>query len=394
MAQELRQSTQVKVVIGPVVAVGDGFTPVTSLTLSGADEAELMKHDASAVVDISGATIAAITSADGYYNVTLTTSHTDTLGMLTLLINDDSLCLPVKATFVVIDEYEWDRKYTAVSPGLSGVVAYGTAQSATSTTLVLAAASAFADDELNGCTALITGGTGAGQIRKITDYVSSSDTATVDTWTTTPSGTITYVIFGKTAPLATGELKSTTGASNWLTNGQIAAGAIGAAQVAADTITASKLASDVGAEIADAVLDEALSGHTTAGTLGKALADIEVDTSTTLQAELDGIQADTEDIQSRLPAALVNSRMDATVDATGMETGAIDAMMQRALTEAYSTDGGSVTVSQALYEILAFLSEFSVSGTTLTVKKRDGTTTAFTCTLSDASDPTSITRAT
>ena len=43
--------------------------------------------------------------------------------------------------------------------------------------------------------------------------------------------------------------------------------------------------------------------------------DILVDTGTTLQGELDGIQADTEDIQSRLPAALVGGRIDASVGA-------------------------------------------------------------------------------
>lgn len=50
--------------------------------------------------------------------------------------------------------------------------------------------------------------------------------------------------------------------------------------------------------------------------------DILTDTGTTLQSELDGIQADTEDIQSRLPAALVGGRIDATVDGTGLESGA------------------------------------------------------------------------
>lgn len=44
-------------------------------------------------------------------------------------------------------------------------------------------------------------------------------------------------------------------------------------------------------------------------------ADILTDTGTTLQGELDGIQADTEDIQSRLPAALVSGRIDASVGA-------------------------------------------------------------------------------
>lgn len=44
------------------------------------------------------------------------------------------------------------------------------------------------------------------------------------------------------------------------------------------------------------------------------------DTGTTLQGELDGIQADTEDMQSRLPAALVGGRMDSSVGAMAANT--------------------------------------------------------------------------
>lgn len=46
------------------------------------------------------------------------------------------------------------------------------------------------------------------------------------------------------------------------------------------------------------------------------------DTGTTLQAELDGIQADTEDIQSRLPAALISGKISAT---HSLETGTAQA---------------------------------------------------------------------
>lgn len=78
-----------------------------------------------------------------------------------------------------------------------GCIADGTAQAATSTTIQLASAETFADDELIGATVLINSATaGTGQARLITDYVSSTDTATVDTWTTTPTGTITYRVFG------------------------------------------------------------------------------------------------------------------------------------------------------------------------------------------------------
>lgn len=50
-----------------------------------------------------------------------------------------------------------------------------------------------------------------------------------------------------------------------------AAGAINAAAIATDAITAAKLAADAGAEIADAVWDEAISGHLTGGSTGAAL---------------------------------------------------------------------------------------------------------------------------
>lgn len=123
-----------------------------------------------------------------------------------------------------------------------------------------------------------------------------------------------------------------------------------------------------------------------------------VDTGTTLDdlidTEIATLVSGVADIQSRIPSALVGGRIDATVDATGMETGAIDAILTRAMTEAYAADGATMTVAQALYMLIAVLTEFSVSGTTMTAKKINGSTTAATFTLDDADDPTSITRAT
>ena len=113
--QFLKADTQVKVVIGPFVDVGDGFTPETGILLSTADEAEIIKHDAAAVTSISGNTWAAITSADGYYNLTLTAAQLDTEGRLTVLINDDSLCLPVRHDFMVVNANVYDSLYAAAA---------------------------------------------------------------------------------------------------------------------------------------------------------------------------------------------------------------------------------------------------------------------------------------
>lgn len=102
------------------------------------------------------------------------------------------------------DNLETSFDDTAGAVRWMGIVDQGTAQSATGTTLVLRAAAAFADDELIGATIQITGGsTGVGQTRLITDYVSATDTATVEAWNTTPTGTITYRVYG-TAPASGG----------------------------------------------------------------------------------------------------------------------------------------------------------------------------------------------
>lgn len=84
-----------------------------------------------------------------------------------------------------------------------GIVDSGTAQSATATTLVLRSAAAFANDTLIGMTLAAFGSTqGYWQTRVITDNTLSDDTVTVDTWTVTPSGTITYAVYA-TPPSST-----------------------------------------------------------------------------------------------------------------------------------------------------------------------------------------------
>lgn len=68
--------------------------------------------------------------------------------------------------------------------------------------------------------------------------------------------------------------------------------------------------------------------------------------------------------------------------------------MNTALAESYAAQGATASPTQLLYLIQAMLAEWSKSGTTMTAKKVDGSTSAATFTLDDATQPTSITRAT
>jgi hypothetical protein len=113
----VRQGATHKIVLGPVVAVANGYVPVTTLALTTADEAEAILHDNGTVVDISGYTWAAITTADGYYHLTLQSGISNTVGHVTIVVNDDSLCLPVKAEYTVLEEAVYDALFAASAAG-------------------------------------------------------------------------------------------------------------------------------------------------------------------------------------------------------------------------------------------------------------------------------------
>jgi hypothetical protein len=76
-----------------------------------------------------------------------------------------------------------------------------------------------------------------------------------------------------------------------------------------------------------------------------------------------------------------------------VQSNVIDAL-DEILPDSVPADGTRPTVRQSLYMIVQFLMEKSVSGTTVTTKKVDGSTSLMTHTLDSATDPTSITRTT
>jgi len=77
---------------------------------------------------------------------------------------------------------------------IDGQAARGTAQGGSSTTIQLASGETLGDDALNGTDILIYEGTGAGQLREVTDYVGATDTATITpAWSTIPDATSKYV---------------------------------------------------------------------------------------------------------------------------------------------------------------------------------------------------------
>jgi len=246
---------------------------------SGAITAASIATDAIGAAEIANAAIDAATFASGAIDATAIA--TDAIGaaeIATDAIGAAELAANAIAAAEIADGAIDAATYSTTAGAFSalGIVDQGTAQAATSTTLRLRSAAAFADDEIIGATCLITGGSaGVGQSRTVTDYVSSTDTATVATWTTTPTGTIAYECFGTAtgasgsvtiaaggitaSSFASGAIDATAIAADAIGASEIAADAIGASEIAANAIGASEIASDAiaAAEIADGAIDAA-----------------------------------------------------------------------------------------------------------------------------------------
>lgn len=241
-----------------------------------------------------------------------------------------------------------------LNPRKLAALSSGTAQGSNDTgDIILASGDSPVNDIYNGCLIVATIDTVV-EARIINDYVGSSKTAEVSPAfvTATPDSDDTYVIYlpeGRSVGAAnvfavSDDMTAADNLESACDNYSATRGLAGTAlpNAAADAAGGLPI-SDAGGLDLDAKLANtnevtvarmgALTDWINGGRLDLILDDILLDTGTTLQAEVDGIQADTEDIQSRLPAALVSGRIDAsvgamaanTLTAAAVATGAIDA---------------------------------------------------------------------
>lgn len=209
----------------------------------------------------------------------------------------------------------------------------------------------------------LTGGTNAVGKGRAAVYSGTGDEFTVDpAWNatvngnseTTPSGTITYRVYSLIAPPSTNLMD------------------VNSAKIGGQTASASGTVTFPAATLASTT-------NITAGTI----------TTATNVTTVNGLAAG-----AITAASIATGAIDADSIAADAGTEIAAAVLTSAMTEAYPTDGSTMTVAQALYLIAQSIGEFSVSGTTVTVKKLDGTTTAATYTLDSSTAPTSRTRAT
>lgn len=248
--KHLRANTEVIVTIGPAVDSTNGVTPETGVTLGAADQAELLKHGSDTVVDISGATWAAITDCDGYYSLTITTALSDTEGMVDVIIQDESVCLPLKGEFMVLSEAAYDSLYVAKDVGFMDVniksIGRADAQETEADNLESACANYSVTRGLTGTSVPAAVAAAAGGIP-----LSTAGSLEMDTLADWVNGArldliLDIIAAGTTTDIpaliatAQSDLDTITGASGVV----IQDGTIIAASLGADCITAAKIADD------------------------------------------------------------------------------------------------------------------------------------------------------
>ena len=315
--QVLKQSTAIEVKLGPFVDQTDGFTAETALTITSS-EVLLAKNAGDWTAKTEATSL--VHESNGFYRCLLDATDTGTLGMLMLQIAESG-ALPVWETFWVVTANVYDSLFSTdllqvdstqllgtayATPTVAGVPEVdvthfvgnsgsagnmntiwgnmplvGTADSGTTTTLVDTALTQTATDHFKGCQIVFLNGTA---IRYQSRLITGFNPAT-DTLTFAPA---------LTAGVTT-EVYVILPANNvdlWGING------------VAQTAT----------------LD-------------------------TIKVETASLQTDTNDLQTRLPAALVSGRMDSSVGAMAANTLTASALASDAVVEIRAVASGTVDAS-------------------------------------------------
>ena len=350
----LKQSTaSQEVVIGPFLDEDDGKTAETGLTISNTD-IRLSKAGANIVAKNSGG---GTHDELGFYQITLDATDTNTVGELLIAVHESG-ALPVFKYCYVLEEAIYDALFAASASAFD----------ANARVDVASIEGSDATDQINAaCDAAFA--TYDGPTKAEMDSAFSTTNGKIDTVDDFLDTEIAAILAD------TNELQG-----DWVNGGRL--------DLLLDSVI-SKV------DVIDGIVDSIL-----------------VDTGTTLDGKIDAIDTvvdailvDTAVIGSNgagLSAIPWNSNWDAEVQSECTDAlnaydpptkAEMDAMWTTAQTESYASDNAAATPAQLLYMILCSVSEFAISGTTITGKKLDGSTTAMTWTINDASNPTSRTRA-
>ncbi len=250
----------------------------------------------------------------------------------------------------------------------------GTAQAGASNSITLAATANGGDGVYNRNLIVLTDNTGVGQTRTIVDYDDTTKAVVIDRdWRITPDNTTAYQIVPDNTPLVVDHGVAQAGSTS-------------------TTIKLRAYASDINDNyLCNIVVIVAGTGRGQARLVGS------YDGSTKVVTICGDNWVTTPDVTSvyvMMPYGTTCTSCIGTDALALINAEVADVLTVDTIADSYVTDGNQPTIAQAILAIQQMMQEKSITGTTLTVKKPDGSTSAMTFTLDSETAPTSITRAT
>lgn len=380
----------------------------TSFTLTAGSASDNAYKGARAVITKADGTNTAFGVVSAYTGASKTITLLADPGIYTMAVNDSINLIAQTINFSQILPASPDANSVGEALFLADILGgrINTAQAGAASSITLDAGASTTDNRYNGYFVYLYGGTGGGirgvgQQRTVIAYNGTTKVATVDSaWGTNPDNTTKYMLLPHPEVLVapSGIVAASFGAnaitSTAAPNLDVAVSTrgIGDATAASQTTILAKLlryfqlalrkdtavATDLATELA------ALNANT--GT-GVGAYDNAADSLTTL-----GDKTSTTNSTLGTAGAGLTNLGDTRIAHLDRD---ISAILTTALTQSYATAGSAPTAAQVLFILQQMLAgNFSITGTTITVYKLDGSTVAATFTLNDASSPTAMSRAT
>jgi hypothetical protein len=382
----LRQSTaSQEISLGYFLDTTDGNTEETGLTIANTD-IKIRKGGGTTLINKNSGGGTHI--SNGIYSAVLDATDTNTLGDLVIYCHPTG-ALATKLEYTVLPAASYDA---LITNGLNDI---STAQVNTEVDTALTDYDGPTNTEMVARTIVSANYATAANLATVDSIV---DAILVDTGTTLPA-TLTD-ISGATFSTSTDSLEAirNRGDAAWVTGGGGSAPTVSQIRIEMD---------DNSTKLAAILLDTAEIANVPTVTQFNArtlLAASYFDPATDAVANVTLVGTTTTNSDMRgTDSALLSSGYTAP-DNTGITSNGnaisalnnitVNDLLTTQMTESYAADGTAPTLAQAIFLSMQNLQDFSFAGTTQTVRRIDGTTSAATYTLDDATAPTSKTRAT
>ena len=382
----LKQSTaSQEISLGYFLDTTDGNTEETGLTIANTD-IKIRKGGGTTLINKNSGGGTHI--SNGIYSAVLDATDTDTLGDLVIYCHPTG-ALATKLEYTVLPAASYDA---LITNGLNDI---STAQVNTEVDTALTDYDGPTNTEMEARTLLSAGYASSFNLATIDGIV---DAILVDTGTTLPA-TLTDMS-GATFASSTDSLEAirNRGDSAWITGGGGSAPTVSQIRIEMDD-NSTKLAAILldTAEIENVPTVTQFNARTLLAAnyfdpATDAVANVTLVGTTTTNSDMRGTD-------SALLASGYTAPNNAGITSNGNAIGALNnisvsQVLTTQMTESYAADGTAPTLAQAIFLSMQNLQDFSFAGTTQTVRRIDGATTAATYTLDDATAPTSKTRAT